>query len=416
MLAETPQFTESRKVSLYSNFGRLAQTNPDGFDANVKAWKNVLLQCLKRGYFDDKCAIPAGQPLLESLSDKKWGVPLALNSVFDEMIREKQLIPATIFLESSVAVTTTSWRPWNITKAGISWIASRFIDLNWHSGELGVLKPDKYIAVDRLASISESLLMRLRAEMNSQGNSWCSRVFFAEDCHKLYPGLSDLDLQCCLIYLSRERGILGYNRKENIISFSGSVTEDEKFLMSVRKQLRELNARHAALERQIATVGEEAKTYITKDKNRTRRLFRSRATLERSAKHVLHLVEQLEAVLQKLDESHDNARSVEALRQSNKLLAKSTAQIEIESVDKLIDELQENFSLADEVTGAVDELNLRSNEEEIETELGEIEREAAANEQLSSMPNAPTNALSTDQNVEVKGPLLTKKKAAPLTS
>lgn len=420
VLAESPQFTESRKASLYSNFGRLQKTNPDGFDANIKAWKGVLLQSLNRGCFEDKCAITAGQPLLEAFSDVKWGIPLALNTVFDELVKDKDLVSSEIFLGSSLPVLKTSWRPWSLTKAGLGWVASHIIDMNWHSGELGTLRSEKYIVVERLAGIANDLLAKLRAEMYSQGNSWCSRVFFADDCHKIYPGLSDLDLQCCLIYLSREKGIIGYDKTINTISLSGNITEDERFLSSVRQQLRELNARHAALERQIISVNDEAKAYVVNDKARARRLCRSKATLERSAKHVSNLVDQLETVLQKLDESHDNVRSIEALKQSNKLLAKSTAQTELDSVDKLIDDLQANFSLADDMSEAVSGLNLKSPEEDIEEELEEIEREAITDEQLDNLPNAPTDKpisnldADADANANAKQDLPEKKKATPL--
>lgn len=94
-----PSFTETRIPSLYSDFRRLKDSNPDGYEANVNVWKIALINATRTlvpktdkedgsagsagsVVRDDVLVIHSGSKLLDSLSSAKWGRPLGLSAVF----------------------------------------------------------------------------------------------------------------------------------------------------------------------------------------------------------------------------------------------------------------------------------------------------------------------------------------------
>ncbi|KAL9096936.1 MAG: hypothetical protein Q9165_000900 [Trypethelium subeluteriae] len=76
-----------RLASLYSDFRLQANTNPDGYDANVSAWRKALADAARAGLLPtqggsrDLLTIRTGEELAQALDSKQWGRPLALGSV-----------------------------------------------------------------------------------------------------------------------------------------------------------------------------------------------------------------------------------------------------------------------------------------------------------------------------------------------
>lgn len=83
-LLEQSDFSrKSRLPSLFSDFSRLAQSNRDGYDANVKAWITALASVrLRQDDAESGClCIVADTSLAEALASRQWGRPLALATV-----------------------------------------------------------------------------------------------------------------------------------------------------------------------------------------------------------------------------------------------------------------------------------------------------------------------------------------------
>jgi charged multivesicular body protein 7 len=100
-----PLFPARRLPSLYADFRRLKDSNPDGYEANIIAWQKVLTQAVREGgprYWkgavksvddeavskvggadgiDDVLIIHSGRKLQDSLTSREWGKPLGLSAV-----------------------------------------------------------------------------------------------------------------------------------------------------------------------------------------------------------------------------------------------------------------------------------------------------------------------------------------------
>jgi len=77
-------FCQARLPSLYSDFRYLKTTNPNGFHANVTAWKSALADACMAGKIvdcSDKLVLCMGEDLIAWLQSPDWGRPLALGVV-----------------------------------------------------------------------------------------------------------------------------------------------------------------------------------------------------------------------------------------------------------------------------------------------------------------------------------------------
>ena len=77
----------SRLPSLYSDFRHLKTVNPDGYDANLSAWRAALAHAVRQGLISgptgrhDLLNLYSGPELLRALETKEYGQPVALGTV-----------------------------------------------------------------------------------------------------------------------------------------------------------------------------------------------------------------------------------------------------------------------------------------------------------------------------------------------
>ncbi|SCV02691.1 LAME_0H04214g1_1 [Lachancea meyersii CBS 8951] len=105
---ESKLLPRSRIPSLYSDFRNLKDLNPEGYEANIRSWKQVLLKEL----LDQEIILQTGPELLEKLGDSQVGVPKSLDVVLDSMIAEGTLVPVEQFKagpKNNVLSSVLSW-------------------------------------------------------------------------------------------------------------------------------------------------------------------------------------------------------------------------------------------------------------------------------------------------------------------
>ena len=79
--------SRGRLSSLYSDFRLQLNTNPDGYYANISAWKKALTDAARAGVIpaqgavNDLLTIRTGEELSRALASKEWGRPMALGAV-----------------------------------------------------------------------------------------------------------------------------------------------------------------------------------------------------------------------------------------------------------------------------------------------------------------------------------------------
>lgn len=133
-----PAFKESRLNSLYSNFQKNKQLNPEGYQANIRAWRTLFTKIITSEKFEPESvtSIPTYSPnLKESLSLHPYNEPQNLNNILQEFVNDRFLIPASLYLtaKESYFITINSqlsisqyfsvnvWQQWRALKIILLW-------------------------------------------------------------------------------------------------------------------------------------------------------------------------------------------------------------------------------------------------------------------------------------------------------
>ncbi|EFX04420.1 snf7 family protein [Grosmannia clavigera kw1407] len=141
-------FSRSRLPALYSDFRGLLNHNPEGYAANVSAWRRGLTSLVRQGMLPPASSKPtssadakhaptgasrnrlilsAGPQLLDALQSDRYGAPDALDAVLREAVQDRDLVPLTAFLSAKESIygrggSWASWAaavPWNVLSWGL---------------------------------------------------------------------------------------------------------------------------------------------------------------------------------------------------------------------------------------------------------------------------------------------------------
>lgn len=404
-IAQNRHFTPSRKVSLYSNFSRLEDTNPDGYEANIAAWKEVLEDSLQNGAFVDSTCIEAGPELIAGLRDAHNGTPLSLHSVIDRMVEEGTLIPLSEFRSAYPATP----RRGIIARSSsiIGWAFNILLSRkSWSSrAEGNALRKEKYVDIREVALGCQRVIDTLISSAANQGNTALSKTFSeAQVCELLGDQYSQLDLECYLAYAS-SKGLVQFNKELDVIKLmdAGPISDVDSTITKLRSQISELTKREHAIAQSIEECEQNARGALKTNRKVAKSFLQKKQGLEKSLDTAMGALDQLETMLQKIDSASDNRQAYEALFSSSKVLKELNNGLSVDDVDDLRDNLSEAVADTDEVTSSLADLNIEKSAVDRELDNLELDKEMEQMEQeeiaksISSLPSAPKHSLAEPQ-------------------
>lgn len=212
-----PAFKESRLNSLYSNFQKNKQLNPEGYQANIRAWRTLFTKIITSEKFEPESvtSIPTYSPnLKESLSLHPYNEPQNLNNILQEFVNDRFLIPASLYLtaKESYFITINSqlsisqyfsvnvWQQWRALK-------------NYSVVEQGRLVDDRFIYWDELVRLGQKVAKIIETEV--KGDTYSSTLFNQNllfDELSKYMTITLVDYNLLLKHLSRDIGLLQTKR------------------------------------------------------------------------------------------------------------------------------------------------------------------------------------------------------------
>ncbi|KAK7417051.1 hypothetical protein QQX98_004812 [Neonectria punicea] len=388
-----PSFRRTRLPALYSDFRPQRTLNPDGYAANVSAWRHALSHLAARGLVShrgsspDLFALSLDDSLLRSLESKDFGQPLALGTVVREAAAERDLIPLPDFNKSQQSIYTHSW-------AGLPWTF-----VGWTLRQLGVIDPSRgddklpvgqFVVVKNLEAAAKEL-----GDLMADKSSRFDRIFTKAQFQKAFSAtlvqgqrLSDKDLDLFLKFLERDKGIIEYDGQTIRVQgpeHQGGITEEDTAIASLKELAESLKHQTDLLNTRIDELAQTAKDAVAR-KNRIAALaaLKSKKTAEASLATRYATLNQLEQVAAKIEQAVDNVQLVKVMETSGGALKSLNAQIGgADRVDAVMDHVREQMSAADEVgailaeaTGAVvDEAEVDDELEAMEAQEREMEAE-----------------------------------------
>ncbi|KAI9163770.1 hypothetical protein HJFPF1_05396 [Paramyrothecium foliicola] len=386
LIQHDENFRKGRLPALYSDFRSQKTLNPDGYRANISAWRSALSRLASQGLLAKHSSnsslfvLNVDDSLLRSLENKQYGQPLALGTVMREAVDQKELVPLQDFLKSQHNIYQRSW-------AGVPWSV-----VGWTLRQLGVVDPAR--GEDRLPKGKYAIMENLEAasrtfsQLMAEATSRFERTFTANQFEKdvatqLFQNqrLSDVDVDVFLKFLSRDKQMIEYDGQTIRYKATGEqdgITEEDASIASIKELTASLKHQTELLNNRIEELAESAKNAVAR-KSRVAALaaLKSKKIAEASLATRYATLNQLEEVASRIEQASDQVQLVKVMESSAGVLKTLNAQVGgADRVDGVMDHLREQMANTDEVAAILAEsAGAPVDEGEIDEELEAMERE-----------------------------------------
>lgn len=394
IFSQVPAFKESRLRSLYSDFSHLKELNPEGFEANIAAWYDLLNQCLIQHSFNSSITLP-GTELSTKLANATYGQPKGLVTVLDAQVKNGKYVPWSIYKFSSPEPQ------WSLKDylSPMKWVERKLISLRIESFSLldgkGGVCADYFINWDRLALLGDKLGERITASVQSEGTYSAKLLdsdLFVDLVRSLDEKLSDLDIQVLLIYLSRDTGKLKVlsdheNAHRSFVKVdTAAITNEDIGIIKVKANIRSIQSRTGILAQRLdKEIPKKIQELLKKGKqdDRLKRVLVQKSYITKSLNKSLSVLSQLNMILDKINDAQSNVSVYDTLTTAKDVLASFNNKISFEDLEKVQQELDEEIVTSNEITDAM-VISPDLDEREIDDELEELEREYGLEKDTSS--------------------------------
>ncbi|KAI1272967.1 Snf7-domain-containing protein [Xylaria sp. FL0933] len=362
LLQHDPNFRRARLPALYSDFRPQRTLNPDGFEANVSAWKRGLSNAALAGHAPSKSParnhliLEVDDALLRGLESKQFGRPLALGTVLQEAMAGGEMIPLPQFLKATQSIYHKSWGqvPWAVA----GW-ALRQIGLT--GGSSNTMPKGQVVVVLQNLEVVAKAFSDATADRIAPFERIFSRTHFRRTFEaKLLDGqrLSDNDFDVLVKFLSRDKQVLatdGNTIKIRDPAETATISEEDSAIASLKELMEELTRQTEALSRRVDDLSLAALDAVRR-KNRVSALaaLKSKKLAENTLTTRHATLNQLEEVATKIQQAADNVQLVRVMESSTGALRSLNAQVGgADRVDAVLDDLREQMGQVDEVGNVI---------------------------------------------------------------
>lgn len=379
--------------ALYSDFRGSRTTNPDGYQANVSAWRKALASLVRAGLAPASSSsaspnhtiLTADESLLRALESKQYGRPLALGAVIREAMQQKDLVPLPDFVAAKESIYHQSWAavPWAVAAWGLRQLG---LTGAFTFGSDDRLPGGQFVVVANLEEASRSLVAQTAALTSRFERTFSKVQFQAEFRDSVLKGqrLSETDMEVLLKFMARDQGLLLYDGKTIKVKATTeeptTITAQDETIASLKELTGYLQHQTAVLGKKIEELAAAAKDAVAR-KNRVAALaaLQSKKRAEASLQARFATLAQLEAVAAQIEQAADNVQLVQVMGASTGVLKDLNAQVGgAEGVEDVVGRLREQMGQADEVSSILAEQQqgpVVVDEGEIDDELEAMEQE-----------------------------------------
>ncbi|OLN81286.1 hypothetical protein CCHL11_07303 [Colletotrichum chlorophyti] len=409
-------FRKARLPALYSDFRPQRNLNPDGFQANVSAWRQALARAAWEGRIASQVSAPdllvvnVDEQLARSLESKQFGRPLALGTVVREAVADKDLYPLSDFLHSKDSIyAPKTWGqvPWGV--------------LSWAAGQLGFGRPatsgedklprGRFVVIKNVETTAKKLAERVTPADTRFDRTYTKSHFrktFAETLLE-ERRLSETDVDILLVFLSRDKGLVVYDGQVVRIKGSGAdedeiaITEEDAAVSSLKELIDDLKHQTDLLTARIDELTLSAKEAVAK-KNKVVALaaLKSKKLTEASLEKRFATLNKLEDVASRIQQARDQVQLVKVMETSAGALKGLNEKVGgADRVGDVVDRLREQMGEVDEVGKIISEAGATPVDEfEVDDELEAMEREEKEKEEAMERAKEAQKAEDTRRRLE----------------
>ncbi|TLD37796.1 hypothetical protein E2P81_ATG03471 [Venturia nashicola] len=364
----------ARLSSLWSDFPLHKVANPDGYAANINAWKKALFHASLAGLIpttattaskkgakesgtNDVLVLATGQELTRALEFRPWGIPAGLASVVQEAVANRELVPLSDFQTSKYSIYSRSWipTPWQV----IQW-SLRQIGLT--GGPPNKLSVGRFVVVENVETAANAVTL-LQDELHRSTTSgiYSLQTFTHHFSHVLgagSPPLTQNDILVLLTYMSRDKPSLSYSPSTGTIKFTPptssraeEITETDTSIAQVKSLQLSLDLAIPPLESRLESLTSAVRNAVQKQQLSTARsLLKSKKlvenTLEKRRANLLQVEESLHAI----DNAADNVAIIQSMQKSAAVMKTLNESVGgVEGVERITDALRDEMAVAEDI-------------------------------------------------------------------
>ncbi|OAL64878.1 SNF7 family protein [Trichophyton rubrum] len=374
-------FRRARLPSLYSDFSRQKQTNPDGYNSNVTAWQRALANAALAGQVsslssssspksdsrkdslsprNNLLVLRTSNALMVDLETREWGRPLSLQCVIDEALRSGHMMLLDTFLNSQTSPFRSGWlrlpSPPSLSQV-VMW---------------GMKQAHGLVTGSDIDSLAGTGTLQT-SELVLVDNVKFAHIFGEETL------LSTTDFNVLLTFLSRDRNIILYDGKtvkfRDASDTTDRITEEDASIASLKATIARLTLQVSTLSEKIKELTGNAQKALA-NKNRILALssLRLRKLAERNLQQRTDTLWQLEEVYSKVEQAASQVDIVRVMQASTGVLRQLNSQLGgVDKVEDIVEELRKEMDNADELRGVINEAGPVIDETELDDELKELE-------------------------------------------
>ncbi|KAK7996387.1 hypothetical protein PG989_004427 [Apiospora arundinis] len=361
-------FRKARLPALYSDFTPLRTINPDGFNANVSAWKRGLASALLAGHAPSRSPqrshfiLEIDDSLLRSLETKQYGQPLSLGTVLAEAVAANEMMPLPAFTKSRESVYYKSWG--SLGLGVVAW-GLRTAGVLGQPGANGKMPQGKFVVLANLETGAKLFDGQARGRTSRFERTFSKAHFRRTFEHLLGEGvtMSEADFDVLLTFLSRDKAMLATDgatvkiRTADAAADASTITQEDTAIASLKELIEDLNKQTEVLNKRIDELTANAQAAVIK-KNRVSALaaLKSKKLAESNLATRYATLNQLEEVATKVEQAADNVQLVKVMQSSTVALKSLNSQVGgVDHVDAVFDQLREQMGEVDEVGNIISE-------------------------------------------------------------
>ncbi|KAG9518445.1 hypothetical protein KCU93_g8393, partial [Aureobasidium melanogenum] len=387
--------SRNRLISLYSDFRLQKTSNPDGYQANSRAWLRGLTAAARAGRLPpastasgqpSHVVFASGEELSRALNSQQWGRPLALGAVIQDAVERRDFIPLDDFLNATKSVYAKSWipSPWQVVSWGLKQVgvASLF-------GPSDKLSVGNLVVMANVEEAANAIIAKASQLDQSTTSLIFSRSLFeSEFAHVLDPtnhpeaALSTTDFDILLRYLSRDKPYLSFTSstiklKSTAESTPQPITQQDTDIANLRTLIKALETQVSALTDRITTLDISAREAVAAKRTiQAKSALRSKKLAETTLHTRSATLSQLEETYTAIQTAADQVAIVSAMSASAKVLKSLHAEVGgTEGVEEVVDRLRDEMENVDEVGRIINEANTsKVDEEDVDEEFATMEK------------------------------------------
>lgn len=370
-------FSASRLNSLYLDFERLRELNPEGFEANVTAWGSLLRELLRAGRLGGAVAFGSAA-LPQALALPVYGAPRALAAALTELVRRGDLVPLLRYRALrrpyQQVLAGPSWRDYVSPRAWLAWGVER-VRGDFEAGDRkGALVDEYYIDWRLLCEVGAAVEARRggRAFDLEAFAEWVAPVVEAV-AGAATPALTPIDIDILVLHLTRDRGVAAYDR--GCLKLGGPVEDHDVAEVRLTRAIASAEQRQRHLDASVSRVDAQLRQLVAQPAQRQRahRLLQTKRVFEASSARVAASLAQLQRVLGSLGDAADNRQMVEAMQQLTQALQALNRKADQRQVDELLEEVEQSVQRTEEILAQLAGMDV---DVDVEEELERMEGEA----------------------------------------